>query len=57
MNVYLLRHAEAGEAPRDEERELTEHGRPQPAAVAAGIRCDRYSKVGSQALLMCGSTR
>jgi phosphohistidine phosphatase SixA len=38
MNVYLLRHAEAAEAPRDEERELTEHGRAQAAAVAAGIR-------------------
>jgi phosphohistidine phosphatase len=38
MNVYLLRHAEAGEAPRDEERELTAHGRAQAAAVAAGIR-------------------
>jgi phosphohistidine phosphatase len=38
MIVYLLRHAEAGEAPRDEERELTDHGRAQAAAVAAGIR-------------------
>jgi len=38
MNVYLLRHAEAGAAPRDEERELTAHGRAQAAAVAGGIR-------------------
>src|SRR5665213_1896065 len=38
MNVYLLRHAEAGAAPRDEERELTEYGRAQAATVAGGIR-------------------
>lgn len=37
MNVYLLRHAEAGEAPRDEDRELTARGRVQAGAVAAGI--------------------
>jgi phosphohistidine phosphatase len=48
MNVYLLRHAEAGAAPRDEERELTEHGRAQAAAVAAGIR---WLDLGITALL------
>jgi phosphohistidine phosphatase len=37
MMLYLLRHAEAGEAPRDEDRELTEHGHAQAAAAAAGI--------------------
>jgi phosphohistidine phosphatase SixA len=37
MDLYLLRHAEAGEAPRDEERELTEHGQVQARAAAAGI--------------------
>jgi phosphohistidine phosphatase len=37
MDLYLLRHAEAGEAPRDEDRELTAHGREQADAVAAGI--------------------
>ena len=37
MNLYILRHAEAGEAPRDEDRELTERGREQAQAVAAGI--------------------
>lgn len=36
MEVYLLRHAEAGEAPRDEDRELTEHGREQARVVASG---------------------
>src|SRR5579862_1886569 len=37
MDLYLLRHAEAGEAPRDEERQLTERGQRQAQAVAAGI--------------------
>ena len=37
MYLYLLRHAEAGEAPRDQDRELTAHGREQADAVAAGI--------------------
>lgn len=37
MDLYLLRHAEAGEAPRDEDRELTEHGHEQARAAAAGI--------------------
>jgi phosphohistidine phosphatase len=37
MMLYLLRHAEAGEAPRDQDRELTEHGHAQAAAVATGI--------------------
>lgn len=37
MDLYLLRHAEAGEAPRDEDRELTERGHEQARAVAAGI--------------------
>lgn len=37
MDLYLLRHAEAGEAPRDEDRQLTERGRRQARAVAAGI--------------------
>jgi phosphohistidine phosphatase len=37
MDLYLLRHAEAGEAPRDEDRELSERGRAQAGAVAAGI--------------------
>jgi phosphohistidine phosphatase len=37
MNLYLLRHAEAGEAPRDEDRQLTERGHRQASAVAAGI--------------------
>ncbi len=37
MDLYLLRHAEAGEAPRDEDRELTEHGHKQARAVASGI--------------------
>jgi phosphohistidine phosphatase len=37
MDLYLLRHAAAGEAPRDEDRELTERGHQQARAVAAGI--------------------
>jgi phosphohistidine phosphatase len=37
MDLYLLRHAEAGEAPLDEDRELTERGRGQVHAVVAGI--------------------
>lgn len=36
MDLFLLRHAEAGEAPRDEIRELTAHGHEQARAVAAG---------------------
>jgi phosphohistidine phosphatase len=38
MELYLLRHAEAGEAARDEDRELTAHGRDQADAAAAGIK-------------------
>jgi phosphohistidine phosphatase len=37
MNLYLLRHGEASEAPRDEDRELTPRGQEQARAVAAGI--------------------
>ena len=37
MDLYLLRHAAAGEAPRDADRELTERGHQQARAVAAGI--------------------
>src|SRR5438045_7381114 len=37
MDLYLLRHAAAGEAQRDEDRELTERGHQQSRAVAAGI--------------------
>lgn len=37
MDLFLLRHAEAGEAARDEIRELTEHGHAQARAVAAGL--------------------
>ena len=37
MDLYLLRHAVAGEAPRDEDRELTGRGHQQACAVAAGI--------------------
>lgn len=37
MDLYILRHAEAGEAPRDADRELTERGHVQARAVAAGI--------------------
>jgi len=37
VDLYLLRHAEAGEAPRDDDRELTEHGHKQARAVAAGL--------------------
>ncbi len=37
MDLYLLRHAEAGEAPRDEDRELTVHGHAEARAVALGI--------------------
>ncbi|HWE60101.1 MAG TPA: histidine phosphatase family protein [Chloroflexota bacterium] len=37
MDLYLLRHAEAGEAPHDEERRLTERGHRQARAAAAGI--------------------
>jgi phosphohistidine phosphatase len=37
MDLYLLRHAEAGEAPRDEDRTLTEHGHAQARAAAVGI--------------------
>lgn len=37
MDLYLLRHAEAGEAARDEDRTLTAHGQAQARAVAAGV--------------------
>lgn len=37
MDLFILRHAEAGEAPRDEDRELTERGHEQARAAAAGI--------------------
>jgi phosphohistidine phosphatase len=37
MDLYLLRHGEAGEAPRDEDRELTPRGHEQARAAAAGI--------------------
>jgi phosphohistidine phosphatase len=37
MDLYILRHAEAGEARRDEERELTPRGHEQARAAAAGI--------------------
>jgi phosphohistidine phosphatase len=37
MELYLLRHAEAGDAPQDKDRQLTEHGRAQAGAAAAGI--------------------
>lgn len=37
MELYLLRHAEAGEAPRDDDRTLTERGHMQAQAAAAGI--------------------
>ncbi len=37
MDLFLLRHAEAGEAPRDEDRTLTAHGHEQARAVAGGI--------------------
>jgi len=37
MELYLLRHGEAGEAPRDEDRELTPRGHEQARAVAVGI--------------------
>ena len=37
MELYILRHAEAGVAPRDEDRELTDHGRQSALAVAGGI--------------------
>ncbi len=37
MDLYILRHAEAGEARRDEDRELTQRGREQARAVADGI--------------------
>jgi phosphohistidine phosphatase len=37
MDLFLLRHAEAGEAPRDEDRVLTKKGHEQARAVAAGI--------------------
>jgi phosphohistidine phosphatase len=37
MDLYLLRHAEAGQAPRDEDRELTDHGKEQADSAAAGI--------------------
>jgi phosphohistidine phosphatase len=37
MDLYLLRHAAAGEAPRDEDRELTERGHQQARAVAGGL--------------------
>ncbi len=38
MDLYLLRHGEAGEAPRDEDRELTPRGHEQARAVAAGVK-------------------
>ncbi len=37
MELYLLRHAEAGDASRDEDRALTDHGRLQASAAAGGI--------------------
>ena len=37
MELYLLRHAVAGEAPRDEDRELTQRGHQQARAVAGGL--------------------
>src|ERR671932_769464 len=37
MDLYLLRHGEAGQVPRDEDRELTERGHEQARAVAAGL--------------------
>jgi phosphohistidine phosphatase len=37
MELYLLRHAAAGEAPRDEDRELTQRGHQQARAVAGGL--------------------
>lgn len=37
MDLYLLRHGEAGEAPRDEDRDLTPRGHEQARAVAVGI--------------------
>ena len=37
MNLFLLRHAEAGDAPSDDVRELTQHGQSQARAVAAGL--------------------
>jgi len=37
MDLYLLRHGEADEALRDEDRELTPRGHEQARAVAAGI--------------------
>jgi phosphohistidine phosphatase SixA len=37
MDLYLLRHGEAGQAPRDEDRELSERGHEQARAVAAGL--------------------
>lgn len=37
MELYLLRHAEAGAAPRDDDRRLTRHGHEQARAVAAGL--------------------
>src|SRR5438067_4279335 len=37
MDLYLLRHGEAGQAPRDEDRELTERGHEQARAIAAGL--------------------
>jgi phosphohistidine phosphatase len=37
MDLYILRHAEAGEALRDEERELTQRGHEQARAVATGV--------------------
>ncbi len=37
MDLYLLRHGEAGEAPRDADRELTPRGHEQARAIATGI--------------------
>src|SRR3954453_19901212 len=37
MDLYLLRHGEAGQAPHDEDRELTERGHERARAVAAGL--------------------
>lgn len=37
MDIYILRHAEAGPALSDEDRMLTDHGQAQARAAAAGI--------------------
>ena len=48
MELYLLRHAVAGEAPRDEDRELTERGHQQARSVAGGLA---WLKPGLDAIL------